>query len=680
MMHRRLLPVAIGFALSSTGWAQTGAAPGTTPPPQEDGTIPVTYVGSNARVSLGIDDDGDVLGEILAILGKDEDSAWLGQLWLGDGGAGGVQVGYHWLHGEAGTEREPGDASVLKAFGAFDQNAWKDRKATLGLGWEKKDFSVDAYLMHATTGARATGTESFTDTIVHEGSDANGPYTQVETIETLVERFEHPYDNGVGVRFGRYFDQPLLRVRGGLDYERGDYSSSQWTLSLGIDKYFANTGFSLSLLGEKLRKKGDFEIDRNDTRGWLLLRYDIGQNYRAREPYRMVEVERSVADPAPPAQPQVIRNEVRLDGDAFFDFDHADLRPDAVAALDELIAKLAGSERVSRVTVVGHTDSVGTVAYNQKLSERRAESAKRYLVEHGIPADQIDARGEGELNPSFPNDTRENRQKNRRVDIEFLTIEETTVPAPEPEPRTAVEWVREPVDVPPAWIDRALRNPAEHKRTVDVYRFEKATATSTLGPREYLNQPPVAVDDAAEVAADSHDNPIAVLANDSDPDGDALEVIAVSAAAHGTAVATAGGVAYTPAPGWLGTDSFTYTISDGRGGEASATVTVNVTTPNNPPVAIPLDVRVQKGGNIEIDVIAEAVTDPDGDPLTLISVEHTGPIPINTVSITSDNKVLFTSNHGWFGQDWFDYTVSDGRGGTVTGRVMVYVFELPPWG
>src|SRR5690606_14974539 len=155
-----------------------------------------------------------------------------------------------------------------------------------------------------------------------------------------------------------------------------------------------------------------------------------------------------------------------------------------------------------------------------KLSERRAESAKRYLVEHGIPADQIDARGEGELNPSFPNDTRENRQKNRRVDIEFLTIEETTVPAPEPEPRTAVEWVREPVDVPPAWIDRALRNPAEHKRTVDVYRFEKATATSTLGPREYLNQPPVAVDDAAEVAADSHDNPIAVLANDSDPDGD----------------------------------------------------------------------------------------------------------------------------------------------------------------
>src|SRR5690606_12259533 len=247
----------------------------------------------------------------------------------------------------------------------------------------------------------------------------------------------------------------------------------------------------------------------------------------------------------------------------------------------------------------------------------------------------------------------------------------TTVPAPEPEPRTAVEWVREPVDVPPAWIDRALRNPAEHKRTVDVYRFEKATATSTLGPREYLNQPPVAVDDAAEVAADSHDYPIAVLANDSDPDGDALEVIAVSAAAHGTAVATAGGVAYTPAPGWLGTDSFTYTISDGRGGEASATVTVNVTTPNNPPVAIPLDVRVQKGGNIEIDVIAEAVTDPDGDPLTLISVEHTGPIPINTVSITSDNKVLFTSNHGWFGQDWFDYTVSDGRGGTVTGRVMV---------
>ncbi|MCB1570815.1 MAG: OmpA family protein, partial [Xanthomonadales bacterium] len=69
------------------------------------------------------------------------------------------------------------------------------------------------------------------------------------------------------------------------------------------------------------------------------------------------------------------------------------LRPDAIAALDDLVAKLNSASRVSRVSVVGHTDSIGTEAYNQGLSERRAESAKAHLVSRGIPADQIDTRG-----------------------------------------------------------------------------------------------------------------------------------------------------------------------------------------------------------------------------------------------------------------------------------------------
>lgn len=681
MARRKLLPVAIGFALSSTLSAQV-VPPGSPagPPPGADATVPVTYVGSNARVSLGIDDDGDVLGEVLGILGKTDERAWLGQLWLGQGGSGGVQVGYHWLHGSAQQAIEqPDSVSVLKAFGAFDQNAWKDRKVSLGFGWEKDDFSLDGYLMHATSGSRFAGSTLLTDVTQISGSDENGDYTQTQTIETLTELFEHPYDNGVGVRFGKYLDAPLLRLRGGLDYERGDHDSDQWTLSLGLDKYFRNTAFSLSLLGESLRKNGDFEIDRNDTRAWLLLRYDIGQNYRAREPYRMVEVERSVADPAPPAQPQVIRNEVRLDGDAFFDFDHHDLRPDAVAALDELVAKLNGVERVSRISIVGHADSVGSVAYNQKLSERRAASAKRYLVSRGVPEDQIDARGEGELDPSFPNDTPANRQKNRRVDVDFLTIEESTIAPPPPVPESKVEWVREPVAAPPAWIERALRNPAEHKRTVDVYRFEKTTSTTTLGPKEYTNQPPVAQDDTIAVAPDSQDNPVAVLANDSDPDGDALRVVAVSGAAHGNAVANAGGVVYTPSAGYLGDDTFTYTISDGRGGEASATVHVTVAAPNLPPEAGPLSVRVLKGASIDIPVL-QAASDPDGDTLTVVSVNHTGPLPGNVVTLNPDGSVHYESVHGWFGQDWFEYTVSDGRGGTATGTISVYVYELPPFG
>jgi outer membrane protein OmpA-like peptidoglycan-associated protein len=674
-MTRKLLPLAVGLALSEAAFAQAGPPSNPQQPPPVDATVPVTYVGSNLRVSLGVDDDGDVLGEILAILGKTDDHAWLGQLWLGQGGAGGVQLDYHWLRGGA----DDGDAaSIWKVFGAGDQNEWKDRKATIGLGWEKKDFTVDGYYSHSTSGSRLTNTTTGTITTELSGTDAGGPYTQTQTVETLTKFYEHPYENGVGVRLGRYFDDPLIRLRGGVDYEKGHYGSDQFTFSLGIDKYFANTGFSLSLEGESLRKSGDFETDKDDTRGWLLLRYDFGQSFQPREPYKMVQVEKQVPDTSapPPPAPQVMRNDVRLDGDAFFDFDHSALRPDAVAALDELIAKLKSSTRVSRVTVVGHTCDIGTEAYNQKLSERRAAAVKAYLEAHGVAADEVEARGEGELNPKYPNDTRESRRRNRRVDVEFLTIEETAAPPPPPQPatKTVVEWVKEPVAAPPAWIERALRNPAEHKRTVDVYKFEKSTTSTTVGPKQHL---PVAVDDSAIVPENSTDNAIDVLANDSDADGDPLTITAVSSPAHGTASAGGSGVLYTPTTDFLGDDSFTYTISDGHGGSATATVHVTVGAPNQPPIAGPLSVRVLKGAAIDIPVL-QAASDPDGDPLTVISVNHTGPLTGNIVTINPDNTVRYQSVHGVFGQDYFEYTVSDGRGGTATGTISVYVFEAPP--
>jgi flagellar motor protein MotB len=349
----RSLPLCIAFALGATANAQSPAESAANDP-----TIPLTWIGSNARVSLGINDDGDVLGEILAILGKDDDSAWLGEIWLGQGGAGGVQVGYNFLRGAPDSDK----ASVWKVFAAADQNAFKDRKASVGIGWERDDLFFSGYFSHATSGTRLVNTTLTSNTTTLTGTDANGAYTQTQTIDTLIRAFEHPYENGVGLRFGGYFDDPLLRVRGGLDYERGDFDSSQSTISLGIDKLFRNSPFSLTLQGEHARKSGDFEIDKSDTRGWLLLRYEFGENFRAREPFRMVEVRTpaSDADSASAGEPQVIRNEARLDGDAFFNFDRDDLRPDAVAALDELVAKLNSASRVSRVSVVGHTDAVGT--------------------------------------------------------------------------------------------------------------------------------------------------------------------------------------------------------------------------------------------------------------------------------------------------------------------------------
>ena len=68
-------------------------------------------------------------------------------------------------------------------------------------------------------------------------------------------------------------------------------------------------------------------------------------------------------------------------------------------------------------------------------------------------------------------------------------------------------------------------------------------------------------------------------------------------------------------------------------------------------------------------------SDPDGDPLTVLSVEHTGPGNA-TITINPDNTVHYESIHGFSGDDFFEYTISDGRGGTATATVTVVVYEL----
>ncbi len=106
-----------------------------------------------------------------------------------------------------------------------------------------------------------------------------------------------------------------------------------------------------------------------------------------------------------------------------------------------------------------------------------------------------------------------------------------------------------------------------------VLTADGSTGGPTGGP---VNHPPVTVNDTA-ATLQGQPVRVAVLANDSDPDGDPLTVTAVTAGQHGTATANADGtVTYTPAAGFVGTDAFTYTIGDGRGGTATGTATVAV--------------------------------------------------------------------------------------------------------
>lgn len=102
-----------------------------------------------------------------------------------------------------------------------------------------------------------------------------------------------------------------------------------------------------------------------------------------------------------------------------FEIDSDRLRPDAKAILDTLVETLK-SQPGMKVEIAGHTDSTGSEAYNLKLSDRRAASVRQYLVDHGIPADQVSSKGYGESQPMADNATVEGRELNRRVEWRIL--------------------------------------------------------------------------------------------------------------------------------------------------------------------------------------------------------------------------------------------------------------------
>ncbi|MDO9089477.1 MAG: OmpA family protein [Burkholderiaceae bacterium] len=126
-----------------------------------------------------------------------------------------------------------------------------------------------------------------------------------------------------------------------------------------------------------------------------------------------------VARPAAPTPPPAAASKVTYAADAFFDFDKSVLKPEGKAKLDDLVGKIKGIN-LEVIIAVGHTDSVGTDAYNQKLSVRRSESVKAYLVSKGIEKNRVYTEGKGEKQPVADNKTSDGRAKNRRVEIEVV--------------------------------------------------------------------------------------------------------------------------------------------------------------------------------------------------------------------------------------------------------------------
>ncbi|MGE0039656.1 MAG: Ig-like domain-containing protein [Vicinamibacterales bacterium] len=208
--------------------------------------------------------------------------------------------------------------------------------------------------------------------------------------------------------------------------------------------------------------------------------------------------------------------------------------------------------------------------------------------------------------------------------------------------------------------------------TVDDGNGGTATATVTVDVTP-VNDPPTAVDDAATTPEDVALTlaPATLVGNDTDPDGDTLSVTAVGDAVNGTVALVAGQVVFTPAPGFSGPASFTYTADDGNGGTDTATVSVDVTPVNDPPVAV--NDAIATTEDVPVTIAPAALlandTDVEGDTLTLTAVGNaTG----GTVALVA-GQVVFTPAPNFFGTASFTYTVSDGNGGTAAATVVVDV-------
>ncbi|HEY8101831.1 MAG TPA: OmpA family protein [Burkholderiaceae bacterium] len=123
--------------------------------------------------------------------------------------------------------------------------------------------------------------------------------------------------------------------------------------------------------------------------------------------------------PAPIEKPVPVSEKVNLAGDALFDSGKSDLKPAGKAKLDALTSKLKNMQ-VDAIVATGHTDSAGSAVLNEKLSIKRAEAVKTYLVSKGVDANKIKIAGKGETQPVASNKTAAGRAQNRRVEIEII--------------------------------------------------------------------------------------------------------------------------------------------------------------------------------------------------------------------------------------------------------------------
>ena len=220
-------------------------------------------------------------------------------------------------------------------------------------------------------------------------------------------------------------------------------------------------------------------------------------------------------------------------------------------------------------------------------------------------------------------------------------------------------------------------SPAPGTRGDDTFTYTVSdgllTATATVTVTVGTAKAPVvtALDDTATTVTP---NPVsvAVTANDTDSAGYALTANAATQPSHGAVTCSGSGCTYTPAPGFTGDDTFTYTASDDQGGIGTATVAVAVVSATIPTVTANPDVVTTPAGR----PIAIAVTANDADSAGLVLAVTPAGLPAHGAATCQAGTCTYTPNAGFSGTDGFTYSAADGNGGTAVGSVVVTV--LPP--
>lgn len=696
----RLLVAGIAALSLTAAWGQQDDDM----PKVTDPSVPLSYVGNNGSIAIGINSEGDSEGKLTAIFARSEERAFVEQVWWDRTGAGGIQSDYNWLWGMTALKarEQPDQTTVARLSFAIDQNGERDRKATLGFGIERRAFSIEGYVSRGVSGARNDGIGLQSDAQTIAGSDVLGTFTQVETTTVATVFASKPFESQVGLQVSHFFEPLSMRVHGGASFQDGDGARSN-TLSVGIDAPLGKKGWGIGGLAEHVNSSGGIDSS-DDDRFALFLRYEFGRHGsfvptsqlegpawiarslarnstahpRTVETYRVRRSQTTSVTRSPKEYTNLFplaRDDtatVSSGASVSIDVLANDNDPEGgTLSLASVTAPASGTAVISGNQII-YTPAAGfsgADTFRYSVNDGQGGTASALVtVSVNTPVNNPPVIRDDTARALFGQSVVVNVLANDSdPDGDVLSVVEVGTPS-----HGSASLAGNVVTYTP---EPGFSGQDSFTYRVIDGRGGTGSATVRITVAMQPNRDPIANNDTATTIG----APVAinVLSNDSDPDGDPLSIVGVTVPVSGGAVVVSGdAVTYTPAGGFIGIDRFSYTISDGRGGTATAVVTVNVVAPPNlPPVAVPDTYTLQPTDSTLVLPVLVNDSDPDGDPLTIVSVTQP-PVGGGSVSITSAGQTLLYIRQTTLPVT-FTYTISDGQGHTATATVTVNPAMLP---